>query len=125
MKFDEYLPLIVFDDQCYLCGQFIKIVNFFARDKITIIGHYSDFGIKIRDEILDESALDMFWFIEKKVAYGGRAALLPLIKAIISNKSKKLPITKINNDCKQECKTIKAVFLRSFSLFSNSKKINL
>jgi len=125
MIFDEYLPLIVFDDQCYLCGQFIKIVNFFARDKITIIGHYTDFGIKIRDEILDESALDMFWFIEKEVAYGGRAALLPLIKAIISNKSKKLPITKINNDCKQECKTIKAVFLRSFSLFSNSKKINL
>ena len=98
MIFDEYLPLIVFDDQCYLCGQFIKIVNFFARDKITIIGHYSDFGIKIRDEILDESALDMFWFIEKEVAYGGRAALRPLIKAIISNKSKKLPITKINND---------------------------
>ncbi len=125
MIFDEYLPLILFDDQCYLCGQFIKIVNFFARDKITIIGHYSDFGIKIRDEILDESALDMFWFIEKEVAYGGRAALLPLIKAIISNKSKKSRITKINNDCQQECKTIKAVFLRSFSLFSNSKKINL
>ena len=125
MKFDEYLPLIVFDDQCYLCGQFIKIVNFFARNKITIIGHYSDFGKKIRDEILDESALEMFWFIEKEVAYGGRAALLPLIKAIISNKSKKSPITKINIDCQQECKTIKAVFLRSFSLISNSKKINL
>lgn len=125
MEFDEYLPLIVFDDQCYLCGQFIKIVNFFARDKITIIGHYSDFGKKIRDEILDESALEMFWFIEKEVAYGGRAALFPLIKAIISNKSRKSPITKINIDCQQECKTIKAVFLRSFSLFSNSKKINL
>ncbi len=125
MKFDEYLPLVVFDDQCYLCGQFIKIINFFARDKITIIGHYSDFGKKIRSEILDESALDMFWFIEKKVAYGGRAALLPLIKAIISNKSKKVLLTKINNDCQQECKTIKAVFQRSFSLISNSKKINL
>jgi hypothetical protein len=125
MKFDEYLPLVVFDDQCYLCGQFIKIINVLARDKITIIGHYSDFGKKIRSEILDESALDMFWFIEKKVAYGGRAALLPLIKAIISNKSKKLPLTKINNDCQQECKTIKAIFLRSFSLISNSKKINL
>ena len=125
MKFNEYLPLIVFDDQCYLCGQFIKIVNFFAKDKITIIGHYSDFGKKIRDEILDESALEMFWFIEKEVAYGGRAALLPLIKAIISNKSKKSPITKININCQQECKTIKAVFLRSFSMISNSKKINI
>ncbi len=125
MNFDKYLPLVVFDDQCYLCGQFIKIINVLARNKITIIGHYSDFGKKIRSEILDESALDMFWFIEKKVAYGGRAALLPLIKAIISNKSKKLALTKIDNDCQQECKTIKAVFLRSFSLISNSKKINL
>ena len=125
MKFDEYLPIVVFDDQCYLCGQFIKIVNFLARGKITIIGHYSDVGIKIRNEILDESALDMFWFIEKETAYGGRAALFPLIKAIMSNNSKKLPLTKIDNDCQQECKTIKAVFLRSFSLISNSKKINL
>jgi len=125
MKFNEYLPIVVFDDQCYLCGQFIKIVNFLARGKITIIGHYSDFGIKIRNEILDESALDMFWFIEQKSAYGGRAALFPLIKAIMSNKSKKSPSPKINKNCQQECKTVKAVFLRSFSLISNSKKINL
>ena len=125
MKFDKYLPIVVFDDQCYLCGQFIKIINFLVRGRITIIGHYSDVGIKIRTEILDESALDMFWFIEKETAYGGRAALFPLIKAIISNKSKKLPLTKIDNGCQQECKTIKAVFLRSFSLISNSKKINL
>jgi predicted DCC family thiol-disulfide oxidoreductase YuxK len=124
MKFDEYLPIVVYDDQCYLCGQFIKIINFLARGKITIIGHYSDFGIKIRNEILDESALDMFWFIEQEIAYGGRAALFPLIKALMSNKSKKSHITKIDNDCQQECKTIKAVFLRSFSLISNSKKIN-
>jgi hypothetical protein len=125
MKFDEYLPIVVYDDQCYLCGQFIKIVNFLARGKITIIGHYSDFGIKIRNEILDDSALDMFWYIEQEMAYGGRAALFPLIKTMMSNKSKKSYRTKINNDCQQECKTVKAVFLRSFSLISNSKKINL
>ena len=125
MKFDEYLPIVVYDDQCYLCGQFIKIVNFLARVKITIIGHYSDFGIKIRNEILDDSALDMFWYIEQEMAYGGRAALFPLIKTMMSNKSKKSYRTKINNDCQQECKTVKAVFLRSFSLISNSKKINL
>jgi len=125
MKYDEYLPIVVFDDQCYLCGQFIKMVNFLTRGRITISGHYSDFGIKIRNEILDESALDMFWFIEKETAYGGRAALFPLIKTMMSNKSKKSYRTKINNDCQQECKTVKAVFLRSFSLISNSKKINL
>jgi len=48
-----------------------------------------------------------------------------LIKTMMSNKSKKSYRTKINNDCQQECKTVKAVFLRSFSLISNSKKINL
>ena len=125
MEIKENVPIVVFDNQCYLCVKFAKFVDFFARGKMTMVGHYSDFGTKIRNEILDESALEMFWFIEKEVAYGGRAALFPLIKAIISNKSKKSPITKININCQQECKTIKAVFLRSFSLISNSKKINL
>ena len=125
MKFDEYLPIVVFDDQCYLCGQFIKIVNFLARGKITIIGHYSDFGIKIRKEILDESALDMFWFIDEKRASGGRAALFPVIKAIFSTKSKKTKFSQMNNICSEDCKSIKSVFVRSFTLITNSKKIDL
>jgi len=125
MKIEEKLPLIVFDNQCYLCGKFIKIVNFFARNKIPIVGHYSNFGEKIRNEILDGSALDMFWLIDKKTAYGGRAAIFPLIKSILSNKSKKSSIIEIDNDCQQSCKTIKSVFLRSFSLMTNSKKIRL
>ncbi len=57
-----------------------------------MIGHYSDFGIKIRNEILDESALEMFWFIDEKRASGGRAALFPLIKSIFSTKTKKIKI---------------------------------
>ena len=54
-----------------------------------MVGHYSDFGEKIREEILDDSALEMFWFIDEKIASGGRAALFPLIKAIFSTKSRK------------------------------------
>ena len=56
----QQLPIVLFDNQCYWCEKCIRIVNFFARDKIPIVGHYSDFGIKIRNKILDESALDMF-----------------------------------------------------------------
>ncbi len=89
MEIKENIPIVLFDNQCYLCMKFAKTVNFFARSKITIIGHYSDFGEKIREEILDETAEDMFWFISKKRAYGGRAALLPLIKSILIKKSKK------------------------------------
>ncbi len=124
MEIKENIPIVVFDNQCYLCMKFAKVVKFFARGKITIIGHYSDFGKKIRDEILDESALDMFWFIDKKSAYGGRAALFPLLKSFFSKKTKKLISIKIDDTCEQDCKTIKAVFIRSTSLLTNSKKID-
>ncbi len=105
--------------------KFAKTVNYFARGKISIVGHYSEFGEKIRKEILDETALDMFWFISKKRAYGGRAALLPLIKSILSEKTKKASTVRIDKECQQECKTVKAIFVRSASLITNSKIIDL
>ena len=125
MKVKENVPIVVFDNQCYLCMKFAKIIDFLARGKITIIGHYSDFGIKIRNEILDETALEMFWFIDDKKAYGGRAALIPLIKSLFSKKMKKSTLNEIEANCQQGCKTAKAVFVRSSSLFTNSKTIKI
>ena len=125
MEIKDNLPIVLFDNQCYLCMKFAKTVSFFARDKITMVGHYSEFGKEIREAILDESALDMFWFINQKRAYGGRAALLPLVKSMFSKKTKKSSIPKINDECEQDCKTIKAVFVRSASLIRNSKTIDL
>ena len=125
MEIKENVPIVVFDNQCYLCVKFAKFVDFFSRGKITMVGHYSDFGTKIRNEILDESALDMFWFIDKKRAYGGRAALFPLVKSIFSKKTKKSSTTRVDENCQQDCKTVKAIFLRSSSLLTNSKKIDL
>ena len=125
MEIKEEMPIVLFDDQCYICIKFAIIVNFLARGKITMIGHYSNFGIKIRNEILDESALEMFWFIDKKRASGGRAALFPLIKAIFSTKSRKTKFAQMNNICSDNCKSTKAVFVRSFTLITSSKKIDL
>ncbi len=124
MEIKENIPIMLFDNQCYLCMKFAKIINFFARGKITMIGHYSEFGKKIREDILDESSLDMFWLISKEKAYGGRAALFPLIKSIFSEKTKK-SFSIGDEDCKEDCKTIKAVFVRSSSLITNSKIIDL
>jgi len=121
----ENTPIVVYDDQCYLCTKFAKIVNFLARGNLTIIGHYSNRGEEIRNQILDESALDMFWLIDEKNAHGGRAALLPLIRSIITSKEKKSKKMKFDSNCEQECKTVKSVFLRSASLLSNSKTIEL
>ena len=125
MEIEKDIPIVLFDNQCYLCMKFANIINFFARGKITMIGHYSKNGEKIRKNILDESALEMFWFINSKKAYGGRAALFPLIKSIFSKNTKKSSISKINDECSQDCKTIKAVFVRSTSLITNSKTIDL
>jgi predicted DCC family thiol-disulfide oxidoreductase YuxK len=125
MEIKDKIPIVLFDDQCYVCIKFATIVNFLAKRKITMVGHYSNFGIKIRNEILDESALDMFWFIDEKRASGGRAALFPVIKAIFSTKSKKTKFSQMNNICSEDCKSIKSVFVRSFTLITNSKKIDL
>ncbi|MGH1568610.1 MAG: hypothetical protein ACRBBZ_05435 [Nitrosopumilus sp.] len=125
MNFRKDVPIVLFDNQCYLCTKFAKTVNFFARGKITMIGHYSELGRNIRESILDKSALDMFWFIGEKKAYGGRAAIFPLIKSIFSRKIKRSAMSKINDECQQDCKTVKAVFVRSSSLITNSKIIDL
>lgn len=120
----EELPIVVYDNQCYLCIKFAKMIEFLSRGNLTMIGHYSDLGIKLRKR-LGESALEMFWLIDKKTAYGGRAALLPLLKAIITTKQVKSNKMNVDAQCEQDCKTVKSVFIRSASLFSNSKKIDL
>ena len=125
MDINKLIPIVVFDDQCYLCSKFAKIVDFLSRGSFTIIGHYSNSGKEIGEQILDESALEMFWFINKRAAYGGRAALFPLIYGIFATKRKKIIQSIQNGDCIQGCKNAKSVFLRSASLLSKSKKIKL
>ena len=125
MKINQHFPMIVFDNQCYLCVKFAKFVDFFARGKMKMIGHYTEEGEIIREKFLDESALEMFWFIDGKKAYGGRSALLQVIKTIFSNKLKRFPTKGINEQCSQDCKSVKAVFVRSTSLISNSKIIKI
>ena len=123
MEIKNEIPIVLFDDECYVCIKFASIVNFFSRGKITMVGHYSNFGKKIREEILDDSALEMFWFIDENTASGGRAALLPLIKSIFSSNPRKTKFTQMDNICSNECKSAKAVFVRSFTLITNSKKL--
>ena len=125
MHIKEKVPIIVYDNQCYLCVKFAKMIEFLTRGNLTMIGHYSEFGLKLRQTILGESALEMFWLIDEKTAYGGRAALLPLLRAIITTNGRNSNKIKMDENCEQECKTVKAVFIRSVSLFSNSKKIEL
>ena len=125
MDLKGIVPLVIYDNQCYLCTKFAKVVNFLARGKLLLVGHYSSLGEKLRNEILDSSALEMFWFVDEETAYGGRAALGPLFNAILSSKGSKENTVSVEEACDTGCKTAKAVFIRSASLLSNSKKIKL
>ena len=122
MELQEIVPLVIYDNQCYLCIKFAKFVNFLARGRLRIVGHYTELGKKIREQVLDSSALEMFWFIDGKTAYGGRAGLLPLLSAILQANGKSEDLS-IQESCDLSCKNTKAVFLRSASLLTNSKKI--
>jgi predicted DCC family thiol-disulfide oxidoreductase YuxK len=118
------VPLVIYDNKCYLCTKFAKIVDFLAGGRLSLVGHYTDLGEKLRNQILDSSALEMFWFVDGKTAFGGRAALIPLILGIIRHSGKVHHMVD-KEQCDTECKTVKSVFLRSASLFSHSKKIRI
>ena len=123
----DLFPLVIYDDRCYLCSKFAGVVHTFARDKILIVGHYSDAGMKIKSEIFEHSydSTRMFWFITRKTAYGGRAAILPLFFNILAGRSRNHLDYDSSSSCSQDCKTPQAFFMRTKSLLSNSKKIAL
>ena len=125
MEFRDELPLMIYDDKCYVCIKFAKLMNFLAKGKLRMIGHYTDIGKKIRDEILDDSALEMFWYIDKETAYGGRAAIIPLLSAILRVHGKKFNKVTIQESCDIGCKDTLAVFFRSASLITHSRKIKI
>ena len=118
-------PLVIYDNKCYICIQFAKFVNFLAKGRLHFVGHYTDFGKQIREGVLGSNALEMFWFIDTNTAYGGRAALRPLFSAIFSVSKKKIKNKIVENSCELDCKNPSAVFFRSASLLTNSKKIRI
>ena len=125
MDLSEKLPLMVFDDKCYVCIKFAKIVNYLTKGRLRMVGHYTEFGKLIRDDFLGDDALEMFWFINKSTAYGGRAALRPLISAIFNLDGTNANKISIQESCDIGCKDSLAVFFRSASLITHSKKISL
>lgn len=105
MDLQNRIPVVIYDDKCYLCAKFAEIINLFARGKLLIVGHYSDIGTKFKSEIFqDYDSTKMFWFVDNKTAYGGRAALIPLISSILTSKIKSTAQLDIQSSC-SKCKT--------------------
>ena len=125
MELHDSLPLMVYDDKCYVCIKFAKMMNFLAKGKLRMIGHYTEFGERIRNEVLENDALEMFWFIDKETAFGGRAAIIPLVSAILRVHGRKFNKVSIQESCDIGCKDSLAVFFRSASLITHSRKIRI
>ena len=125
MDLSEKLPLMIFDDKCYVCIKFAKIVNYLTKGRLRMVGHYTEFGKSIRDNFLSDDALEMFWFINKNTAYGGRAALSPLFSTIFNLDDTNSNKISIQKSCDIGCKDSIAVFFRSASLITHSRKISL
>ena len=49
MDLNEKLPLMIFDDRCYVCIKFAKVVNYLTKGRLRMIGHYTEFGKSIRN----------------------------------------------------------------------------
>lgn len=82
-------PLVVYDDLCGPCTSFASAVGSLAGGRIPLVGHHTELGRRLRGSALGgDSALDMFWLVEDGAAYGGRSALLPLLRAVLSSGSR-------------------------------------
>ncbi|MYB29477.1 MAG: hypothetical protein F4Y18_00325 [Cenarchaeum sp. SB0663_bin_5] len=112
------LPIMLYDDTCKMCHRFALVVDALSGSNLTIIGHYTPEGKRIRKQILDDTATDMFWVITKIGAYGGRAAIIPLIQSILTTKDG-LGMKHDDAKCSNECN----ILLRSYSLVTHSRHI--
>ena len=89
MDLRSLTPLVVYDDHCAPCTSFAGAVGALARGRVPLVGHHTELGRSLRAGRLGgDSALEMFWVVGDGEAHGGRAALLPLLKAVMSCRSR-------------------------------------
>ncbi|ABK77914.1 hypothetical protein CENSYa_1291 [Cenarchaeum symbiosum A] len=115
-------PLVIYDDRCSACTRFARAVGFLARGRFLLVGHYSQMGGEMR-ALLEPGARDVFWFIDGRTAFGGRPALLPMLRALVLGRGRRRG-GEAAGECSSECGA-SAVLLRSASLLKKGKIVEL
>ncbi len=97
-----------------------------------MLGHYTISGKEFKQTIFpkDYDGTDMSWFVTKKRAYGGRECLKKLIKYGIASRldsgHKEFPEnTFALDECTVDCKTVKNVIIRSWSVLTMGRVIEI
>lgn len=123
-------PLLIYDDNCRVCGQFAMYVNHLSRGWIRVAGQYDSYEANNAKSLIfpsDYDSTSMFWLINAKGAFGGRAGLLHVFVEIIKGTFRKAsevenPNLACKNIEKRSCSSPRSTFARMISLFKNSKQ---
>lgn len=129
-------PVLIYDNLCTSCTAYAKHVNRLLDGKITMLGHYTQQGNDFKDKIFPDgyTGNEMSWFVTDEKAYGGRQGLLQLIKYFFSIRFSLFGIRScgsypINNfdisECTTDCRTVKGVMIRSCSILTMGKVIQI
>ncbi len=120
------VPILIFDNRCILCSNFAIRVRSLSKYRIKIIGHFDkNHDIKsIFPKGYDPTS--MFWLITDSGIWGGRSAIIPLIREIIygifyGNRNR-LTDSSYSNTCYDDsCDSLSEIIKRIISVFQNSK----
>lgn len=124
----ETRTVIIYDNLCSLCTAFARCACMLSRGRLRPVGHYSQEGEGAYRDALGADALKMFWIVSGGTAFGGRAALRPLLSEIARG-AYRAPrnrdvVEPPDSGCgKSGCSGPKKAIARSASLILNSKKI--
>lgn len=127
------VPLLIYDDRCYLCGKFAHAANRLSHGWIEIIGHYSETGMLMKKRIFPEDIdpSTMFWLVKDRKAYGGRSGLIPVLIEILkgslrsSSKSHEENIKLVCSSDELLCNSPEDFVRRVSMLLKNGKKITI
>lgn len=121
-------PTLIYDNLCYSCTRYAMIIDKILKGRIRIIGHYTSEGKQFKRQIFPEGyeGLSMSWFVSDTNAFGGRAGLIELIKYIVFKKKCEVQSNNFTlTECTSDCKTVKGVMFRSFSILTEAAKLKI
>jgi len=127
------MPLLIYDDTCYLCGKFAQMARRLSHNSVDVVGHYSEYGMSMKRKIFPAGfdPTTMFWLVKDRQAFGGRSGLLPVAVEILKGVFRPSAANRqesMNFVCSNEelaCNTPADFAKRVSMLIRNGKKIKL
>jgi len=130
-------PILIYDNFCTSCTRFAHLSRTLSRNRIYLVGHYTNEGQKIKSKVFpkDFDANKMFWMVTNKGAFGARSGLLPLCSEIVKGlfgTGERIDPKMVSNIEQSDlvcnvdsmsCTSMPGFFTRLSGLLKNSKKI--